>query len=578
MNGRLAMNILQKALWILVIAMASAACAPPTRPADQPTGPAERVQPAPSRTLVLIARGEPPSLAVKPLQAAGGIANINPIFNATLDYTDERGARHPLLAEGLPQLNTNTWRVFPDGRMETTYRLKPNLSWHDGTPVTADDFRFALQVYAVPALGVSGTIPISAMEEVVAPDPRTVTIRWRQPFPDADALVQSFQALPRHLLVEAFQQGDWDSFPNHPFWTHEYVGLGPFRLVRWEPGAAIEAAAFDRYVLGLPKIERMRIVFMSDANTAVASLLSGEAHIAIDYLLMYEQGAVLEREWAARGGGGAVLFSPLLYRNGLFQFRQEMAATPAIQDVRFRRALTHAVDMVTIIDVLLGGKAILTHSLLSPRLDYYPTIERVITKYPYDTRRAQQLLDEVGLPKGSDGFYVNPNGEPFRFEVRFITNPTQESENAIIVEAFRRLGISAVSTVIPPAQLRDGLAVATYSGIHTTGAAGWERGMAAYSTSQVRRPETRWQGSNSGGWSNPEFDRLWDAYNTTLDRSERIQQLAQMEKIFTEELPAIPHYYTPVVAAHAAALKGPVTRATRDCVEPVHIHLWEWRS
>jgi ABC-type transport system substrate-binding protein len=102
--------------------------------------------------------------------------------------------------------------------------------------------------------------------------------------------------------------------------------------------------------------------------------------------------------------------------------------------------------------------------------------------------------------------------------------------------------------------------------------------MGRFSSALIRRPESRWQGTNSGGWSNAEYDRLWDAYNSTLDRAERIQQLAQMEKIYTEELPSIPHYYTPIVAAHVAALTGPVTRATRDCVEAVHIHRWEWRS
>ncbi len=525
----------------------------------------------------MIARGEPPSLAVKPLLAVGGIGNINPIFNATLDFTDERAVSHPYLAESLPQLNTESWRVFPDGRMETTYRLKPNLFWHDGTPLAAEDFVFAWRVLAMPAFGWAGTIPVSAMEEVVAPDARTVTIRWRQPFPDAGGLIETYQAYPRHILEQAFQQGDSESFANHPYWTHEFVGLGPYRLTHWEPGAAIEAAAFDKYVLGAPKIERLRIIFVSDANTAVASLLSGEAHIAIDYLLMYEQGAILEREWSGRGGG-TVLFSPILYRNSLFQFRPEMAATPALMDVRFRRALSHAVDMGAINEALVGGKAVLTPSLLSPQSPDYPAIEGMITKYPHDVRRAQQLLDQVGLAKGNDGFYVNPNGDPFTFEVRFITNPTQESENAIIVESFRRLGVNAVSTVIPPAQLRDGLAVATFSGIHTTGAAGWERDMGRFSSSQVRRLETRWQGTNSGGWSNAEYDRLWDVYNTTLERTERVRQLAQMEKIFTEELPAIPHYYTPIVAAHVAALSGPVTRASRDCVEPVHIHLWEWRS
>jgi len=312
-----------------------------------------------------------------------------------------------MLAE-TPQLNTDTWRVFPDGTMETTYRLRQGLTWHDGQPLEAGDFVFARRVYAHSGVAVARPRQETLMDSVVAADPRTLVVRWSVPTPDAKALVwNAFTPLPRHILEQSFQQGDSESFTNHPYWTHEFVGLGPYRLVRWEPGTAIEAAAFDKYVLGAPKIERLRIIFVSDANTAVANLLSGEAHIAGDFLLMYEQGVVLEREWAARGGGGTVLYSPILYRNSLFQFRSEMAPTPAILDVRFRRALTHAVDRMTIIDVILGGKGIFTNSMLAPAgpsADYYPTIERVITKYPYDLRRAQQLLDEVGLPKGSDGF------------------------------------------------------------------------------------------------------------------------------------------------------------------------------
>jgi peptide/nickel transport system substrate-binding protein len=460
--------------------------------------------------------------------------------------------------------------------METAHRLRPNLAWHDGTELSAEDFVFALRVYATPALGVSGSPPISEMEEVQAPDPRTVVIRWRRAYPEAGGMREDFQPLPRHILEQPLLQGDADAFANHPFWTHEYVGLGPFRVDRWEPGAAIESLAFDGYALGRPRIDRMRIIFMGDTNTALANLLSGDAHIAIDFVLMYEQGAILQREWAP-SQGGTVLLSPILYRNSLFQFRPEMMATPAILDVRFRRALVHAFDKQAVNDALIGGHAILVEGLLSPLSDYWPAVEPHILKHAYDTRRAQQLLDEMGLQRGADGSYLGPDRQPFRFEIRVIANPTQESENAIMVEGYRRLGIDAAGIVFPVAQLRDGLAVATFSGLHTTGGSGFERDMGRWSSAAVRRPENRWQGTNSGGYTNAAFDRLWESYNQTLDRSERIQQLAQMERIITEELPAIPHYYTPIVTAHVAALTGPVARTSRDAVEVVRLHEWAWR-
>jgi peptide/nickel transport system substrate-binding protein len=554
------------------------ACAQPTsQRAQQAAQSGEAPSSAiPNRTLVMIARGEPPSLAVKPLQGAGGIGNINPIFNATLDYADERGGRHPLLAEALPELNTDTWQVLPDGRMETRHTLKPNLAWHDGTTLTSNDFVFAWQVFATPALGVAGSPPISEMEEVLAPDPRTLVIRWRRAYPEAGGMREDFQALPRHILESSFSQGDTEAFANHAFWTHEYVGLGPFRVDRWEPGAAIEAAAFDRYALGKPKIDRMRIIFMADTNTALANLLSGDAHIAIDFVLMFEQGAILMKEWG--NAGGTVLLSPVLYRNSLFQFRPEMATSPALLDVRVRRALVHGFDKHAVNDALIGGQAILTDGLLSPLSDYFPAIEPSITKYPYDLRRSQQLFEEAGLPKGADGFYLGPDRQPFRLDIRVIANPTQEAGNAIMVDGYRRLGVDAAGVVFPVSQLRDGQAVATFSGLHTTGGSGFERDMGRYSSAQVRKPENRWQGTNSGGFTNAAFDRLWETYNTTLDRTERVQQLAQMERIITEELPAISHYYTPIVTAHIAALTGPIARTSRDAVEVVRLHEWSWRS
>src|SRR5262249_39697548 len=149
------------------------------------------------------------------------------------------------------QLNTDSWRVFPDGRMQTTYRLKPNLTFHDGAPLSAEDFAFAFRVYATEELGQAQSIPNTHMEDVQAPDAGTVVITWKRLYPGASAIGSSyggtgriFQALPRHILEQSFSQGQPEAFMSHPFWAGDYVGLGPFRLDRWEPGAFIEGSAF----------------------------------------------------------------------------------------------------------------------------------------------------------------------------------------------------------------------------------------------------------------------------------------------------------------------------------------------
>ncbi len=520
-------------LLLLALITAVACTSPEPRAADR----TDQGRPAatnPSRPLVVLTRGEPISLALRAFQTVGGGSYPHLVLNATFDDQDEQGNYFPVLPEALPQLNTDTWRLFPDGTMETTYRLKPGIVWHDGTPLDAADFVFAWQVYANPASGTAAVPPVGEMAEVLAPDSRTVVIRWRRPYASAAAFAQRTQrgygALPRHVLEQSYLQGAFDAFANHPFWTDEYIGLGPYKLERWERGQEIAAVAFDKFVLGRPKIERLRILVANDSNAAVASLLSGDS-------------------------------------------------TPALADVRFRRALAHGMDKHGLNEALMGGTAVVTDGVLSPRATYYAAIEPAIQKYPYDTRRAQQLLEEMGLQRGADGFYLGPDGGSLSLEILSLANPTWESEGTIIVEAYRRMGLNSVLRVLPSVLFGDGQARASFGAMQLTGGGGFERGLGnSLGTVSISRPENRWQGSNRGAWSNPEFDRLWDQYNMTLDQPGQIQLLAQMEQLHTSEVPTIFMYYTPTITPFVAGLGGPQLRTGEQADTLLRVWEWEWRS
>src|SRR2546430_2252606 len=128
---------------------------------------AEPAATTPAPTLVLLTRTEPATLNRK-VPASGSEAHPNgvqDIFHAGFFRFDERRTPLPYLVEALPQLDTESWRVFADGRMETTYRLRPNLLWHDGTPFSADDYVFSLQVYRTTQLGFR-TMPQNLIEEI----------------------------------------------------------------------------------------------------------------------------------------------------------------------------------------------------------------------------------------------------------------------------------------------------------------------------------------------------------------------------------------------------------------------------
>src|SRR5438093_15579 len=129
---------------LMVAATLLAACAAPAAPSREGAGAASSApapQPAAPRSITMGVRYELISGQSKALNNSSSDIQKR-LFNASLAMMDSSGVIHPYLAETLPQLNTDSWQVFPDGRMETTYRLKPNLTWHDGSSLSADDFVF----------------------------------------------------------------------------------------------------------------------------------------------------------------------------------------------------------------------------------------------------------------------------------------------------------------------------------------------------------------------------------------------------------------------------------------------------
>ena len=561
-----------------LVLLALAACAAPAAPAQDPTSAA--AAPRGTRTLVMGIANEPEVLTAA-TGISGSIASPIRLFNAGVALKDERGTARPYLAEALPQLDTESWKVFPGGRMETIYRLRPNLTWHDGAPLSAEEFVFAWRILSTPAFGVAGRPPHSQMEEVLAPDVRTVVIRWRRPFPDAATLMTGgdfdFTPLPHHLLDGVFHEDRPESFAIHPYWTRDYIGLGPFRLHRWEPGVSIEGAAFEGHALGRPRIGRIRIISIRDSNTAVSNLLAGEVHVTDETVLTFSQGTFLRREWGARDAG-SVLFAPNLLSYAGVQVRPEVANPRALLDVRVRRAAAYAVDKQGLNDGLFEGEGLVADSLIAPQFDYYPMVEHAITRYPYDPRRTEQLITEAGFMRGPDGIFTHPTDGRFAAELRYSDRGGEYATGApIILQGWQQAGLDAYIFAYPATFQRDGQYRSGYPGFDFTGG-GIDESNILHSLSGgfVPRPETRWTGQNRGGWSNAAYDRLISAYDTELAAAERTRQVVEMTRIVSEQVPWIPLYFNLRVIAHLSAVSGP-RFGSPGATRFHNVHEWEFR-
>jgi len=535
-----------------------------------------------TRPLVMIIRVEPIAVAGKPPQLDAGTSPYVPrrLFNATLGLVDDKAHHRPELAETLPELHTDSWKVFPDGRMETTYRLKPNLTWHDGHPLTAEDFVFAWRVYATPELGHANRPPMPSMDEVVAPDPRTVVVRWNSPYAGADSIStrdQELPPLPRHLLEDAFtDRQSMESFVTQSFWTRDYVGIGPYRMAQWEPGAFIEAAAFDGYALGRPKIDRIRLIFINDANTALANLMTGDADAGADASVA-QITSQLRSEWIPRTGGKLV-FWPNSWRHTAFQLRPELAAPKAILDSRVRKALVYAVDKESINTASYDGDGMISDSMIWTGSDWGAALEipGALTRYPFDPRQTERLMAEAGYQKGGDGIYVSPTDERLSGTVRTTSATDTEREMLILADTWRQNGFDIQGSVLPAAQAQDIQARSVFPTMFTSGTNMGEYSIQNFSSTVITRAENRWNGGNRGGWSNPEYDRLVEQFNRTLERSDRLQQVGQMLRIYSDELPSIPLFFRAQVLAHAANIQGPAVAAP-ESTYVWNVHEWEWR-
>jgi peptide/nickel transport system substrate-binding protein len=539
-------------------------CAPgsPNSSGQSPSQAAPSSQAAPravaQRTLQMVVPAEPAAATPRVDSSGGFSTDVSArLFAAGLVYLDQGGVPHPYLAEAIPQLNTETWKVAPDGTMDTTYVLRTGLTWHDGTPLTAQDFVFAARLYADPQANTifKPTVQLF-LKDVEAINDRTVVFHWNKPYALAgqlDSGKESFHPMPRHLL-EAALDADPAKMPTHAYWTSEFVGVGPYKLTRWESGVAIEGAAFDGHALGRPKIDRIRLTWISDANTALANLLSGTVDFIADGALNFQQAAILQREWVPQGKGKVVL-NTVQVRYVQIQARPEFANPPGILDVRVRQALSYATDRQAIVDGVLDGQGRIADTLVSPDTAYYPELDKVLKKYPHDPRQTEQLLTQLGYAKGQDGFFLAPGGARFAPEMR----GTIQNEAAILVDSWRRAGIDAQLSITSAALATNNQYRSEFPGFAITNSVMQEStAVQKYATSVIAAPENRYGGTNKGGYSHPEYDRLIDGFNAALAREDRNHYTIEIMKLASEQVPGMPLYYQLEPTAHTAALQGPI--------------------
>jgi peptide/nickel transport system substrate-binding protein len=272
-----------------------------------------------------------------------------------------------------------------------------------------------------------------------------------------------------------------------------------------------------------------------------------------------------------------VVFIPIQPQFFFIQMRPELVRPRALGEVRVRKALAYAIDKPSLDETFFDGTGAVTSSMISPRaVSYYADIDRAITKYPYDPQRSEQLMNEAGLTRGTDGMYVGSDGQRFVLDAWTNTGFEFQRSLAAFVDGWQRVGIPSQQSFLSAPELRDNELRAKLPMHFTAAAVGNESFATGFASSLIPTAANRWRGGNRGGYSNAEYDRLVSAYNDTLNRAERNQQIVQIERIVSDELPIIMLWHNFHVVVYASTVTGPDTRSLRDLVV-WNIHDWEMR-
>jgi peptide/nickel transport system substrate-binding protein len=565
---------------ILVTLLAGCGQSTPTAGDAQRAPDTASARPNGPKRLVTAVTSDLPSLRTVLSRAAGGTLagapELEQLMHAGLTIVDHTATLRPQLAEAVPSVENGLWKVFPDGRMETTWRIREGARWHDGTPVTAEDFVFTARVAQDPSLVAFRHIAFEAVEGVDASDPRTLVITWQRPFIEADHMfaadgsVQNLP-LPRHLLEKAFQDNRAGFLEISALGADEFVGAGPYKLKEWVRGASVQLEAFDQYVLGRPRIDFIEVKFIPDPNTMLANILGGTVETPIGRGVGFEHGLQLSEQWRDgkveySSGGSIKVWAQLLYPNPTI-----------VGDVRFRRALYHAIDRQQLIDTLLAGRSEIAHTQITPSDPEYPDLIGRAVRYEYDPRRTAQIMEGMGYARAADGMYRDRRGERLVIEYRSSPMDILRKTKLVVADYWQSVGVTVNVVDDPPNRRGDNEYRAMYPGFDMSRGNSGTEAFRTFHSSEARGAQNRYIGQNVPNYVNPDLDALIDRFYVTIPRTERLRVAGDIVHHLTDQVIVMDQFYDATTTAVGNRLVNVAARVARGGTNTWNAHEWDFR-
>lgn len=486
------------------------------------------------------------------------------IGNRALLTIDADGKWVPMLAKEIPSFQNKLAKFSADKKsMTALWEIKENAKWGDGTPVTCKDFQLAHEIGSSPNVATPEREVWTRVTKIEADpaNPKKCTFTYDPARWDFYKMALFFP-LPAHLEDEVFRKykdanegyARNTKYVTNP--TLEGLYAGPYKVSEVKLGSHVVFVPNPQFYGEKPKIQKIIVKLIPNTGTLEANLRSGQIDKIADLGFTFDQALAFEKKIKAEKLPFEVQFKDSI----TFEYINMKLDNPILADVNVRHALTHAIDREQLVKALFEGRQKVAIHNISPIDPWYTADPKIVTTYPYNKKKAAELLDKAGWKLNASDGYRSKDGK--KLSLQFMTtagDKTRETVQTYLQSQWKAAGVEVIIKN-EPARVFFGETLKKRKFEALTMSA-WvsspeENPKGVYHSKNIPTEANGWSGQNRVGWVNAKADKAMDDIDTEFDGTKRLKSIHEFLRQITLDSPVIPLYYRSDVCVIPKNLKN----------------------
>ncbi len=479
-----------------------------------------------------------------------GELNVLGSIYPTLTALNEQGQPEPYLATSWStSANQLTW----------TFKIRSGLKWSDGTPLTAADAAWTLNLIMKNQVAATANGSLVAnFASVTAPDATTLVITTKTP--EANMLylsvpITGIPIVPEHIW--ASQVAHLSTFKNMSF---PVVGYGPWTLTGYVTNQYTTLTANKSFFMGAPKYDTLIMQYFTNPDAAVAALRSGQLDEidslnATEYQALGGSKNIQQSAQASNGWTGIELNPGAKTRSG----KAFGNGNPALQDVQVRQAIALAINRQTLVKKVLDGLGVAGAGYLPPGYPQWQWSPSAGSNFNYDPAKANQILDAAGYKMGPGGIRVDPKtGKQLELRLGIHSDSSADAEIApYIQEWLQAVGIKVDVQAMSFNDLNAALPKGNWDMLSDS----WTTGPDPTYLLSIQDCSTLPLDNGTGGntdafFCDPSYDKLFTQQIGEFSTTQRAATIGQMQSIlYNANVDVMLYYADNLSAARSDHLK-----------------------